>query len=71
MVESRLEIVIPQGVPRLNLTYWVLRSTGMEMPKELILRKEAHLSVWLERMLYSNFEDEISLRRGECENQYF
>ena len=40
------------------------------MPKET-LRRGAPLFVWLERIAYFNFEDEISSRRGECEDPCF
>ena len=55
---------------RLDVIGLMLRTTRFEMHDET-LRRGAPLFVWLERKLYSNFADEISLRRGECKISYF
>ena len=72
-VDSRLmiEIVWFRCVPRHGMNYLTLQTTSTDVHME-ILRKGASLLVWLVlKCRISNFEDEISLRMGDCEALYF
>ena len=71
--DSRLliQIVWFQCVPRHGITYLTLQMTSTDVHGE-ILRRGASLLVWLVlKCRISNFEDEISLRRGDCEVSFF